>query len=82
VGLALRKGLNVVRGIAAAVISIAVVVAGYFVAGVILESQAVAALEILPNTLQALSGSVIGFPLYWAVRRAYPPLDKYSERSG
>ncbi|MBN1246329.1 MAG: ECF transporter S component [Anaerolineae bacterium] len=82
VGLALRKGLNVVRGIAAAVISIAVVVGGYFIAGVILESQAVAALEILPNTLQALSGSIIGFPLYWAVRRAYPPLDKYSERSG
>lgn len=81
VGLVLRKGLTVLRGIVAALISIVVVVSGYFVAGVILESQAVAVLEILPNTLQALSGSVVGFPLYWAVRRAYPPLDKYSERS-
>lgn len=80
IGLVVRKGLTVARGVVATLISIAVVVGGYFVAGLILESQAVAVLEILPNTLQALSGSVVGLPLYWAVRRAYPPLEKYSER--
>jgi uncharacterized membrane protein len=80
IGLVVRRGLTVVRGVVATLISIAVVVGGYFVAGLILESQAVAVLEILPNTLQALSGSVVGLPLYWAVRRAYPPLEMYSER--
>lgn len=80
IGLVVRRGLTVVRGVVATLISIAVIVGGYFVAGLILESQAVAVLEILPNTLQALSGSVVGFPLYWAVRRAYPPLETYSER--
>jgi uncharacterized membrane protein len=82
IGIVLRKGLTVVRGLIAALISIAVVVGGYFVAGAILESPAVAVLEIVPNILQALSGSIIGIPLYWAVRRAYPPLEKYSERAG
>ncbi len=80
VGLILRRGLTVVRGVVATVVGVIVVVAGYFVAGTLLEGSAVAVLEILPNTLQALSGSVIGIPLYWAVRRAYPPLEKYRER--
>lgn len=80
-GLILKRGLNVVRGILATVVSIAVVVGGYFVAGVILESPAVALVEVLPNTFQALSGSIVGLPLYWAVRRAYPALENYRDRS-
>ncbi len=42
---------------------------------------ALAALEIVPNAIQALSGSVIGLPLTWAVRRAYPPLENYRDRT-
>ncbi len=80
-GLIFRKGLNWFTAIGAGLAGIVIVVAGYFVAGVILEGAAVAALEIVPNIIQALSGSLIGIPLYWAVRRAYPPLESYSERS-
>jgi len=81
VGLILRPGLNVIRGVLASVAAVVIVVAGYFVAGVILMGQAAAAVEILPNTLQALSGCIVGIPLYWAVRRAYPPLERYSDRT-
>ncbi len=81
IGLILRRGLNVVSGVAATLASVAIVVGGYFIAGVILIGQGAAAVEILPNTLQALSGSIVGIPLYWAVRRAYPPLERYSDRA-
>ena len=80
-GLIFRRGLNWLTAVLAALAGIVIVVAGYFVAGVILEGAAVAALEIVPNIIQAFSGSLIGIPLYWAVRRAYPPLESYSERS-
>jgi uncharacterized membrane protein len=79
-GVIFRKGLNWLTAVVATVFSIVTIVAGYFVAGVLLESSAVAVLEILPNTIQAVSASLIGLPLYWAVRRAYPALESYSER--
>lgn len=80
-GTIFRRRLNAVTVVLASVVSILIVVGGYFAAGLILESPAVAALEVIPNTLQALSGSVVGLPLYWAVRRAYPPVARYSDRS-
>lgn len=80
IGLILRRGLNVVSGVAATLAGMAIVVGGYFLAGVLLIGQAAAVVELLPNTLQALSGSVVGIPLYWAVRRAYPPIERYRER--
>ncbi len=58
--------------------STAIVVGGYFVAGAILEGTAMATLELLPNAVQALSGGLIGIPLYLAVRQAYPPLARYT----
>jgi uncharacterized membrane protein len=79
-GYIFRRGLTWISGVLATVASIVIVVAGYFVAGMILESAAVALVEVVPNTFQALSGSVVGLPLYWAVRRAYPPLEKYADR--
>jgi uncharacterized membrane protein len=51
-----------------------VVVVGYFIAGTILEGVALALTEIPANIVQALSGGLIGTPLFVAVRRAYPPL--------
>lgn len=51
-----------------------VVVAGYFIAGIILMGLGAAAAEIPANIIQALSGGLIGAPLYFAVRQAYPPL--------
>ncbi|MGC9521617.1 MAG: ECF transporter S component [Anaerolineae bacterium] len=80
-GLILSRKVDWARVILTTLAGIAIVVTGYFAAGVILESPAVAALEIVPNILQALSGSIIGFPLYWAVRRAYPTVERYSQRS-
>jgi len=80
-GRILHRGLSWARALIAAVVSIAIVVGGYFLAGVILQGAALAALEIVPNAIQALSGSVIGLPLTWAVRRAYPPLENYRDRT-
>jgi len=51
-----------------------VVVVGYFIAGVILVGAPSAAAEVPANIIQALSGGLVGAPLFVAVRRAYPPL--------
>lgn len=80
-GLIFRKDLNWGRAVLATVAGVIIVVAGYLVAGAILEGRAAALAEVPFNTIQALSGSVIGLPLYWAVRQAYPPLENYSERA-
>jgi uncharacterized membrane protein len=70
-GAILRRGLSWPRAMLATVVSIGIIVGG----------AAVAVLEIVPNVIQALSGGLIGLPLYWAVRRAYPPLENYSDRA-
>lgn len=80
-GMIFRRGLNWVRAILATLVSVVIVTAGYFVAGFILDGLAVAITEIPFNVIQALSGSVIGIPLYWAVQQAYPPLGTYREGS-
>jgi uncharacterized membrane protein len=81
VGLVLRRKLTVVNSILSAVFSILIVVGGYFISGAILESPAVAVVEILPNTLQAFSGSLVGIPLFLAVRRAYPPITRFADHA-
>ncbi|MDF1513289.1 MAG: ECF transporter S component [Anaerolineae bacterium] len=78
-GLILRNKLNAVKILLSALFSTLIVVGGYFISGIILESPAVAVVEILPNTLQALSGSLVGLPLFLAVRKAYPPISRYSD---
>jgi energy-coupling factor transport system substrate-specific component len=50
-----------------------ILVIGYFAAGWILVGLE-AALEIMPNILQIVAGVLVAVPLYFAVRRAYPPL--------
>jgi len=52
----------------------AVVVVGYYIAGLILMGKALAVVDVPANIVQALSGGLIGVPLFLAVRRAYPPL--------
>ena len=51
-----------------------VVVVGYFIAGTILMGIGAALSEIPANIIQAISGGLVGVPLFLAVRRAYPPL--------
>jgi len=78
-GWLLRRDVDMV-GIALAVgMSTVIIVGGYFVAGMVLMGMGKAASEIVPNALQALSGSVVGIPLYLAVRRAYPPVARYRD---
>jgi uncharacterized membrane protein len=61
------------RLLAASLISGVVLVVGYFFAGWILVGME-AALEIAPNISQIVAGAIVAVPLYYAVRRAYPPL--------
>jgi uncharacterized membrane protein len=51
-----------------------IVVGGYYIAGSFLMGMGAAVSEIPANIFQALSGGLVGAPLYLAVRRAYPPL--------
>jgi uncharacterized membrane protein len=75
VGWILSRKVNWVTAVEATVAGTLIVVAGYYLAGTILEGPAVAALEVLPNTIQGLSGGLLGLPLFIAVRKAYPPLE-------
>ncbi|MBN1964792.1 MAG: ECF transporter S component [Anaerolineae bacterium] len=61
------------RLLVASTVSGIVLVVGYFFAGWILVGWE-SALEVLPNILQIVAGALVSVPLYYAVRRAYPPL--------
>ena len=80
-GWIVRKRINAVTVLLSVVIGAVIVVAGYFAAGAFLVGVGPASLELIPNTLQGISGGVIGVPLYLAVRRAYPPLETRSRRA-
>ena len=54
-----------------------ILIAGYFFAGILLTGIGEAVTGILPNVLQALSGGIVGIPLFSAVLRAYPPLAQW-----
>ncbi len=79
-GQIVRKTVNAGTIALSVIAGTAIVAAGYFAAGSILNGPVVAMTEILPNTLQGLSGGIVGIPLYFAVRQAYPPLRRYGER--
>ncbi len=80
IGWIAQKELNVWRGALAVIAGTAIVVVGYFIAEILVGS-AVAISEILPNTIQGVSGGLIGIQLYLAVRKAYPPLLRYHHSS-
>lgn len=54
-----------------------ILIVGYFAAGVLLTGVGEAVTGILPNALQALSGGIVGIPLFAAVLHAYPPLAQW-----
>jgi uncharacterized membrane protein len=78
-GLITRKSHDVRMTVLAVIVGMGVLVAGYFVAGIILMGVGAALGEILPNIIQGLSGGIVGLPLYFAVRKAYPPLTQYTD---
>jgi uncharacterized membrane protein len=80
-GSIVKKAVNAVTIVFSVVVGAAIVVGGYFIAGTILEGAGVATLELIPNTIQGLSGGLIGMPLYLAVRKAYPPLGQYGRKA-
>ena len=47
---------------------------GYFIAGGILSGFGPALGEIIGNSFQMVVGLIVGFALFSAVRKAYPPL--------
>ncbi|RMF36676.1 MAG: ECF transporter S component [Chloroflexi bacterium] len=74
-----RRRPGLVGLIAATIAGGLILVPGYLIAGTLLVGFAAAVTEVFPNTIQALSGAVIGIPLYLAVREAYPPLARFGQ---
>ena len=77
VGMIVKRAVNVWTVVLSVAAGAAIVVGGYFIAGTILQGAGVATLELIPNTIQGLSGGIVGVPLYLAVRKAYPPLSHF-----
>jgi uncharacterized membrane protein len=50
-------------------------IAGYFLAELILYGVGAALVEVPGNIIQAAVGGVIAIPLVAAIRRAWPPID-------
>jgi uncharacterized membrane protein len=72
-----RQG-NVPLAIAAAVLGSLIMVAGYFLGGLVIEGFGATLRSVPLNLLQAAAGAVIGIPLSLAVRTAYPPVRNLS----
>lgn len=79
-GALVRGEGNPMRLALASVVSGLILVLGYFAAGWILVGYE-AALEIAPNISQIVAGALVAVPLYYAVRRAYPPLVWHETKS-
>ncbi len=52
----------------------------YFLAELFLYGVGAAAAEVPANLLQNVGGGLIGVPLFYAVRRAYPPITQLGQR--
>jgi len=70
-----RKGTfkNMLMGTVAGLI---VMVAGYFLASAVLYGIGAAAAEVPGNIFQNVAGGIVGIPLVFAVRKAYPPIQQ------
>jgi uncharacterized membrane protein len=53
-----------------------IMVSGYFISECVLYGIGPAASEIIGNLSQNIAGGVIGIPLVFAVRKAYPPINE------
>lgn len=68
------------RLVSASIVCGVILVGGYFIAGWVLVGME-AALEVAPNITQIVAGALVAVPLYYAVRRAYPPLIWHNQDS-
>ncbi len=80
VGMFVRRQRTPLTLTLAVIASLVIVAGGYFAAGALLMGVGVALTEVVPNVIQALSGGLIGVPLFAAVGSAYPPLWRYRNR--
>jgi uncharacterized membrane protein len=65
---------SIVLAVAAGTLGTIVMVAGYFLGGLVIEGFGATLRSVLPNLLQAAAGAVLGIPVSIAVRTAYPPV--------
>jgi uncharacterized membrane protein len=72
-GMIVRGEGRIWRLLVASLVAGVILIAGYFVAGLLLVGME-AALEIGPNVSQIVAGVLVAVPLYYAVRQAYPPI--------
>ena len=72
-GLIGRKG-KVGHMILGSIVGAVVMVVGYFAASAALYGVGAAAAEIAGNLFQNIAGALVGIPLVFAVRKAYPPI--------
>ncbi|MHB0875356.1 MAG: ECF transporter S component [Anaerolineae bacterium] len=52
-----------------------VMIAGYFLAEVVLYGAGAAIVEVPGNTIQCVAGGLVAIPLAAAIRKAWPPID-------
>lgn len=57
-----------------------VMVGGYLIGGIPIAGFPTSALDIPGNSFQALLGALVGIPLVFAVRKAYPAIDRLGQR--
>ena len=55
-------------------------VTGYLLGGALYVGLPTALLEVPLNVMQTVVGALVGIPLYFAVRRAYPAIDRMGRR--
>ncbi|MCK9170924.1 MAG: ECF transporter S component [Treponema sp.] len=78
-GLIGRKG-KLVFMILGCVTGAVIMVGGYFISEVFLYGIGAAAAEIPGNLFQNAAGAVIGIPLVYAVKKAYPPINEIGKK--
>ncbi|MDC7241989.1 MAG: ECF transporter S component [Spirochaetales bacterium] len=72
-----EKGKMVMALVISFILGTLIMAGTYFVTGGLMYGFGAAATEIPGNILQNVAGVVLGFPLYLAVKKAYPPIAGY-----
>lgn len=80
IGLLARRTRAIPQLIFAYAVGALVMVVGYLLGGTIIKGLEAALAEVPFNALQAIVGGVVGIPLYLAVRKAYPAIDRMGRR--
>lgn len=80
VGLIGYRQRNMTRMILAWLAGAVAMLAGYLLGGALYVGLPTALLEVPLNAFQTLVGALVGIPLVFAVRKAYPAVDRLGQR--